>query len=216
MQNFWQENKINIIMLGISLAAMLVATYAFVATGGRNFALFVVQIFTIIFFLFWLRKLAIELAKRLAITQRLKKSRLAKLFLFLFNAITKIGGTAKSKVGGFFSRLVPTGNPLLKLYSDERSLISFDRNNLSGKLRKMRWRSLEDNRQRIRFCYIAYIKKQIKLGARISTADTPNELFGKLTATDSNPDKNLFELYNLARYNENSNITAQDVESVRK
>jgi len=216
MKNFWQENKITIIAFCITMGAMLVATYFFVVTGGLNFALFIVQIISAISFLYWLRKLATALVKRIAIGKRIKNSRLAKLLMRLVDAVVKMSGKATGKVGGFFSRLIPTGNPILKLYSDERSLISFRSDNLGSKLRKMRWRSLEDNRQRVRFCYIAYIRKQLKLGARISTADTPNELYNKLSTTDSNPDKNLFDLYNLARYNENSEITAQQVESVRK
>jgi len=196
-----------------SLMAFLGATYIFFAAGGTNLALFVLQVATMVNFLYWLQRLVKRMATK--IVARLKKTRFGRFFLFISEAIAKITGAVKNKVGGVLARLIPSGGPILRRYSDERVSIYAERSNLTVRLRKMRWRSLEDNRQRIRFCYIAYIKKQLKQGARISTADTPNEVFHKLAEADKEPNDTLFALYNQARYNENSNITTQEVESVR-
>ena len=205
--------KNTLVVCSISFMLMVLANYIFFATGGRNLGLFVLQIVTIINLVYQLAKLAKKLAKPIA--AKIRKSRLGRLVLLLFETIAKIGANATGKVKNAFAKFLPNPGPLLKRYSDERSIISTEKTNLNKKLRKMRWRSLTDNRQRVRFHYIAYIRKELKQGAPISPSDTPTELHEKLTKIDKKPNSDLFNLYNLARYNENSEISDRDVELVK-
>jgi len=145
-------------------------------------------------------------------------SPLTRLLLFLYNAYKRAYLTIKNKAAVFFTSILPTKwGPILKRYSDERTHIINERSRISNRLRKLKWRSLSTNRERVRYYYIAFLKKQIRAGATIYTSDTPNEIYNKLRKENSNLDNTLFSLYNLARYkDEKGSITEEDVELIKR
>jgi len=220
MRTFHENKKVFIIFI-ISFLVAAITNIIFFATGGTNFFLFILQILSLINLLVQLKHLAKVLVKYIKIkpSNKIRKAmlRVANLFGALFSMLAKITNTISERAKNIFDKLIPHGKgPLLRRYNDEMAYIKNEKSRLRNKLRKMKWRNLETNRDRIRFIYIAFLKKQIKAGAPISLADTPNELYLKLQEKNST-DHSLFSLYNTARYNnEDDSITTEDVEMLRR
>jgi len=218
----FRENKKVFIIFIISFLLAIVANIVFFTVGGTSFSLFILQILSLINFFIQLKNLAKVLAKYIKIkpSNKIKKAmlRVANLFSALFGAFAKITNTINERAKNIFGKLISRGNgPLLRRYNDEMTYIKNEKNRLGNRLRKMKWRNLETNRDRIRFIYIAFLKKQIKAGAPISLADTPNELYVKLQEKNNELEDALFSLYNVARYNnEDDSITTEDVEMLRR
>ena len=218
----WCENKHTIIVFFISFAVLIAAATAFFATGGTNLFLFIVKILAVLNFIYWLRAFIRILSKYgLTPAAKVKKSRawqaLGRIFDVLFDAIAKAGKAIKNKTGSIFGKLIPNRGSILRRYNDERTFVFGSRNPIGNKLRKLKWRNLDSNRERVRYIYISFLKKQIKSGADVSPADTPNELYVKLQEKISDLDGALFSLYNLARYKDDeTGITAEDVENIRR
>ncbi|MCL2286257.1 MAG: hypothetical protein FWC32_07815 [Firmicutes bacterium] len=218
----WRENKRPILLFFVSFAAVIAAVAAFFTTGGDNLFLFIMKILAIINFIYWLR-VFVKILTKYGFTPaaKVKKSKvwrvLSRIFDVLFDAIAKAGKAVKNKTGSIFGKLIPNRGSVLRRYNDERSFVFGGRNRIGSKLRKMRWRNLSSNRERVRYIYISFLKKQIKSGADVSLADTPNELYEKLQEKGSDIDSRLFSLYNLARYKDDeSSIIAEDVENIRR
>lgn len=218
----WRENKIIILVLVASFVAVVASSAAFFTTGGDNLLLFIILGVFIVNFVFWLRAFAKILQKYISISAKVKKSKawkaLGRAFGFIFDGLAKIANAIQEKSRSVFEKiLLNRRGPLLRGYSDERTFVFGGKNSVGSKLRKMKWRSLNNNRERIRYIYITFLKKQIKAGANVRLSDTPNELYTKLHEKNSGLDNTLFSLYNVARYNNNeSSITAEDVNRVRK
>ena len=218
----FRENKKVFIIFIISFLLAIVANIVFFTVGGTSFSLFILQILSLINFFIQLKNLAKVLAKYIKIkpSNKIRKAmlRVANLFSALFGAFAKITNTINERAKNIFGKLIPRGNgPLLRRYNDEMTYIKNEKNRLGNRLRKMKWRNLETNQDRIRFIYIAFLKKQIKAGAPISLADTPNELYVKLQEKNNELEDALFSLYNVARYNnEDDSITTEDVEMLRR
>jgi len=145
------------------------------------------------------------------------------IIFIIWHWITKVldlVGSGKSRKGDRRGKLRlrrgrRDGVLFLTEYEDERSAVQTERAKQDG-LRKMKWRSLTSNRERVRFVYIAFLKKQMRLaGSTVNPIDTPNELLVKLQERDKKLDDALTNLYNLARYKDDeASITDQDLENV--
>jgi hypothetical protein len=126
----------------------------------------------------------------------------------LKKALRKIGGT-------FLNFLEFVGKKLAKLtsrfslpslrkanrlthYHDEKIRIFGGKER--DRLRKLKWRQLKTNRERVRYFYIEFLRKKMKKGVAIPPSATPNELAARL---QENHD--LFTLYNEARYDNDTN-----------
>lgn len=63
-----------------------------------------------------------------------------------------------------------------------------------------KWKDLKDNRERVRFIYVVFLKKCIKRGFRLDKAMTPADIAEKVAET---PDQRyIFECYNGVRYSD--------------
>jgi len=105
------------------------------------------------------------------------------------------------------------GLQVLRKFRDESEIVFGDKKRLGSRLRKMHWRLLKTNRERVRFIYIAFLKKQIKAGVPLTMADTPNELVEKTKKPREHQE--LVSLYNFARYKDEAGSVSQgDVKRV--
>lgn len=217
----WRENKIVVISFFVSLAMAATASVVFFAAGGDNLFLFIVKVLAIVIFLVCLRAFVKVLKRYVTVSEKLKKSKawkaLGRVFGALFDAFAKMSNAIRSKTYGIFAKIFPHKGPLLRRYNDERAFVFGEKSRIGSRLRKMKWRNLGSNRERIRYIYIAFLKKQIKAGADVNPSDTPNELYVKLHEKNSGLENTLFSLYNVARYSEGEErITVEDVEKVRR
>jgi len=209
------ENRKAFVLLFISTSAMFGATYMFFSTGGTSLTLFIAKIISIAVFFFALRHF-IRILDKYGIKPlaKIKQPKVVRaLFRLLFTVFIAIGGAITKKIDSILEKLTTRGlSPRLRRYHDERMTIAANKTRLTSRLRKLKWRSLTTNRDRIRFLYIAFLKKQIKKGAPVQMSDTPNELCAKLQAhTDT-----LFELYNRARYTQGDAISDEEVTHARR
>ena len=217
----WRENKIVVISFFISLAAAVTASIIFFAVGGDKLFLFIVKVAAIVIFIICFRAFVKVLKKYMTVFEKLKKTKiwraLGSVFGSLFDAFAKMGNAIKNKTYGILAKIFPHRGLRLRRYNDERTFVFGEKSRIGSRLRKMKWRNLSSNRERIRYIYIAFLKKQIKAGADINPADTPNELYAKLHEKNSGLENTLLSLYNVARYGvDDGRISEEDVEQVRR
>ncbi|MBR5516288.1 MAG: hypothetical protein IKU52_08815 [Clostridia bacterium] len=101
-----------------------------------------------------------------------------------------------------------------RLYSDdEKRIIIKDEHKRNRKKKDMitqkKFSSLDDNRERVRFIYAAYIKAQRKKGDSASHDQTPLEI--KKHAAKTETEGRLFDLYTPVRYSENFSPTPDEI-----
>jgi hypothetical protein len=65
-----------------------------------------------------------------------------------------------------------------------------------------KWKDLKNNRERVRYLYVVFLKKCVKHGFRLDKAMTPADISEKVTATPAQ--QRIFECYNNARYSDES------------
>ena len=232
MNEFFKSNKYLLLWLAVSLAAAAGFTAAFFATGGRSHLFFIPQVGFTLLFLVLLRILLGRLVKGgLFVPFRRTRRLLGGIGSLLFRFASGITNAVKAKVSGIFARFIPQGRSakalVLRHFKDERSSAYIERRSSRPRFRKLKWKNLTTNQERIRFIYIAFLERQIKKGAAYSTTDTPNELYIKLRMKNSGLSDRLFGLYNRARYQvtrtaegygnddtADTGISAQDVQDV--
>jgi len=218
----WRENKRLILLFLFSFLLALATIIMFNGTGGRSLYWFTAMILSVINFIVFFRKLIKMLMKyEFAMLTKAKKSVQSLLERF-YDLCAKIGNALKEKYAGIIAKILPRRwGTILRRYSDKRTFVVSGKRDNGNRLRKMKWRNLISNRERVRYIYITFLRKQIKAGVEISPADTPNELYAKLKEgheKNSDLDDTLFSLYNIARYNDDrdSSITDEDVQAVRQ
>lgn len=203
--------------LMISFLAAVAANAAFFATGGRNLFLFVLSLLGAAWFLINLR---LYLKKRLPpILQKIVKSKyMQKSFAFLKQLFERaLSLLAKSKLAAKLTSAFSGKTKInrLSFFSDEKFILLPTKKNLADPFKKMKWKNLKTNRERIRYIYIAFMKKKIKQGFSMDPTYTPNEVYYRLRENDASLKDELFSLYNVARYKDDENsVTKNDVESV--
>jgi hypothetical protein len=135
------------------------------------------------FFVYWLWKkyIVVKLKKALR--------KIGGAFLNFFSFV----GAKLAKLKDRFSLPSLRKSSRLTHYHDEKIRIFGGKER--DRLRKLKWRQLRTNRERVRFFYIEFLRKKMKKGAVIPPSATPNELAARL---QENHD--LFALYNEARY----------------
>ena len=132
----------------------------------------------------------------------LRFNRLKKEFLNLFNKYTE----------KFMSYWENAGKGVrIKNYKDEKKLIFGLREEMQRDmvLRKMKWKDLVTNNEKIRYIYISLMNKLINKGYEIRTCDTPREIERRLSEHVSFGD--LIPVYNEARYDCKNIITDEEV-----
>ena len=114
-----------------------------------------------------------------------------------------------------FSRITPKRQKTKRIlfYKDEKQHIKYEKRFSQGFLRKMKWRQLQSNSERIRFIYISFLKKKIKEGTELNPSETPNEFYNRLLKKNPAQKGDIFVLYNKARYKA-AGIDEKDVDSV--
>lgn len=131
-----------------------------------------------------------------------------RVFGWLMAALQKAAGRINRSVYRFVNR----HGSRLHRYQDHVELLSVSGRNPSFRpFRRLKWRNMNTERDKIRYIYIEYIAKAIRTGFRFHPSQTPNEINAALSRLDTLPDTRLFELYNRARYAENDGITPEDV-----
>ncbi|MCL2373049.1 MAG: hypothetical protein FWC78_06570 [Defluviitaleaceae bacterium] len=198
-----RENKIATILLLASFVASVGLAGAFFATEGTSLRLFVLLAVALLWLylqLRWYIKILSRYAWEMPVAKRVK-STLFRLVGLAFGFIAELFSRLAARVSSLTGRLprLPgkrRGNRLAH-YQDEKIRITFERGR--NPFRKMKWKNMQTNRDRVRFIYASYLQQKIKKGASITPTETPNELSVKLT-TPEDAAAALFPLYNKARY----------------
>jgi len=209
-----RENKFEMILLVVSVLAATGVTAAFFITGGDNLRLFLVMIASLAWLYYQLRAL-IRILRRYGIknpvTSRINRA----LGLLVGKIIELLGKIFAPVVRKFQNFQLPSWRRANRLtsFQDEKVRIRSG-NERRVPFRKMKWRTLQNHRERVRFIYISFLQQKIKKGAAVLPSDTPNELHMKL-CVDDDPTTRLFSLYNMARYaGDDAVIEKEDVEEI--
>ena len=215
----WRNHK----ALFIATIAAFITTVGFSAvffyTGGRNVILFLLQILSGVVFVVLFRKL-MEIIKvyRKSALARVSKKALGYLtagLKFVFQILLKAAGFIGRKVSNVFDRLRPAyGKYRIRRYTDERSAV-FNIFNRQGAvtLQKLKWQG--DNRQKVRYTFIKFLKRRIREGVPITPSHTPNEIYRQLRLGEEG--YALFDIYNKARYkNDIARISDDDVKTAQQ
>ncbi|MCL2664279.1 MAG: hypothetical protein FWE82_01575 [Defluviitaleaceae bacterium] len=151
----------------------------------------------------------------------LKEARLIRMFLSSVKEITaSIKRFIKTKREQIVEKFDETlfrkrGIIRIKAYRDVRTVFKHGQLENFTRFKKMKWKNLQSNRERVRFIYISFLKQKMRQGLEISPADTPNELHGKLLQKNDAAGEKIFPLYNIARYKDDETaIPNSELESV--
>jgi len=210
MLKIFRENKLAIILFVLSLAAAVGTSVVFFAFGGDSLPLFGVQIVAIL----WLcvqARIFFRILSEYGVKNPVK-TRLAKIFRRLSDGLRAILEFLGNKLAAIAAKLPRFNMPQIrkrsriKFFQDEKTRIEKNR----VPFRKMKWKNLQNNRQRVRFIYISFLQRKIKKGTIILPSETPNELAERLHGGEE-----LFPLYNVARYaGDDASVEAEDVEKI--
>lgn len=133
---------------------------------------------------------------------------------FIGDIVEKIVSKLESIFGSRFGRGYG-GNRVIEDYKDQAFYIGN-----SGKTKRIRRKKFKDmdNREKVRFFYERLINAKIKKGFLFHSSDSPNEIEEKLKVEKRITDRanEIFSQYNQARYNENSIVTEEQVEKIKK
>ena len=99
------------------------------------------------------------------------------------------------------------GGKTAVIFDSERT----EKNKKHKKTRK--WRSLENDRERLGFLYGRMIENRLKNKKRVRPADTPCEL--KEREENSPPEEELFDIYIEVRYNESAELSEEKLKSIK-
>jgi len=210
MLKIFRENKLAVILFVLSLAAAVGASVIFFALGGDNLFLFIVQIAAILWLFIqarvFFRILSLYGVKN-PVTARISKilRRFADGLLAVFEFLGKKLAAIAAKLPRFSVPQIRRRSRI-RFFQDEKTRLEKNRT----PLRKMKWKNLQTNRQRVRFIYIAFLQRKIKKGTTVLPSETPNELAMRLQGGEE-----LFPLYNVARYaKDNISVEEEDLEKI--
>lgn len=134
-----------------------------------------------------------------------------RLFGWLKAAIKKAAKKINRSVYRFTNR---HGSRLHRYQDHVEFLGASDKNHRFQPFRRLKWRDMNTESERVRYIYIEYIKKAIKTGFRFRSSQTPNEIGALFSRLDNLSNSQLFDLYNRARYAEKDGITPEDVQNL--
>jgi len=225
MLKFLKKNIKIIILFFVSLAATVIVDVAFFLTGGRNLLLFIpglaLKVWLIINARAFIRALPpkilsnplIKLSKRVLTAVFGPAWRVLKKLAAYIKAQQKILAAKLPKINLNFGR----GRNRLAYYHDERSFAYVKKENPVNALKRMKWKALHTNRERVRYIYIAFLRRKAKDGLAIWQSDTANEVRLRLAEKEGRDGTGpLIPLYNFARYSDEIDdaITTPEVEAV--
>ncbi len=118
---------------------------------------------------------------------------------------------------GFRSNKEKFGLKYIKDYSDETVKIGRNAKVKKRKVRFSKWSELDDA-GKVRYIYKKRVYKKIKSGYDLDLSLTPLEVYGDMIKkkTENAENKEIYEMYNLARYNENAKIPAEFIQKNAK
>jgi len=208
-----REHKLITILLAVALVATISTGAVFFRTGGDNLPLFFLFI-TAVIWLYVQFRIFMKILNRYAWANPVTK-RISRIISGLFGLLFTFLGAIFAPVARRLQRIqLPRWRETnrLTLFQDEKIRLLADKRR--NPFRVMKWKSLLNHRERIRFIYISYLQRKIKKGAIVLPSDTPNELNIKLSAGDDLSAR-LFSLYNVARYaGDDAIVEKEEVETV--
>ena len=124
---------------------------------------------------------------------------------YLVNITDGIG----RKIGSFASKILPKNVLKLTIFKDEKiSLLRSSSKRRSSPYKRMKWKDLTSDTDRVRFVYYFFMRKKIKKGFQYIPSQTPKEICYKMWQKDGAfAEVELFDMYNTYRYNEAANAT---------
>jgi len=199
-----RRHKIAVVLLVVSAAVAVGVSAWFFSDGGYNLRLFLLMAASWLWFFFQFSVFAKLLAKygwKNPIIVQIRRSLLSligKMFEFLEEKFGILVARVKLPQWNKNSRLTHFQDERIRIFSEKK------RNNF----RKMKWKTLQNHRERVRFIYVSFLERKIKKGAVVLVSETPSELAVKFNDGDELTAK-LFSLYNTARYAGDETIVAE-------
>lgn len=132
----------------------------------------------------------------------------------LFRSLLEIIRTGFRKANLAVTRFANRHGVRIRNYQDKIEMISVFKKTKRHLFPVIRWRDMNTDDQKVRYIYIKYIQKAIRMGFRFKTAETPNEIGVLLSRLEKLSNEQLFTLYNRARYAKQSGITKEDVQDL--
>ncbi len=93
---------------------------------------------------------------------------------------------------------------------DEKTFLFHRRKDRTAKAKKLNWKELKDNRERLRFLFVRFVKRQNKKGYRYATAQTPLEN-GASWRLSEEEGGGFFAAYTDARFADESTAVSDEV-----
>lgn len=134
-----------------------------------------------------------------------------RLLEWLKTAIQK----AAKKINRSVYRFTNRHGSRLHRYQDRVEFLSAsDKGHRFRHFRRLKWRDMNTESEKVRYIYIEYIRKAIRTGFRFRSSQTPNEISVLFSCLEHLSNTQLFDLYNRARYAEKDGITPEDVNNL--
>lgn len=134
-----------------------------------------------------------------------------RMFLWLKNKVIKNIEKANRAINRFTLR----HGSRLHLYQDHvEFLANSDNPHKLRSFHRLKWKDMHTDSEKVRYIYIMYIRRAIRMGFRFRQTQTPKEINSLLSHIDDLSNEQLFSLYNLARYAKENDITPCDVQNL--
>jgi len=201
--NFWRET-----LCTLSFSVFFYFTVITVKnppkTSFGRFIIIVLALAAFTAFAWLLRELwRIKWKKRFA---RGAQGVIEKLTAFFMRLTEKI--LQKYNIGGKRGKNVLSGNTKVTFDSD------IFENKIPTRHKRVKWKNLQSDRERLGFLYRQMINAKIKTGIRVYASDTPSELLDRTQNNEA--EKELFELYIDMRYDDRAIISADRVTEIKE
>ena len=209
----WRENKLLMLWPLASAAALFAVLYwlQFGGVRGESVPLFAVEMALLGNLILSWQQFGKMLARHGVFEPMSKRFKRVGAFIeMVLKHIAQLAVDGKNKVVNFVANALGGKHQRLGGYKDERISVYHAYKRLDSGLRKLKWRQLTTNRDRIRFIYIAFLRRKIKAGANVSPAFTPYEQHAMLHQQDKALKDELFTTYNTARYQAPDDEAASD------
>lgn len=203
VRNFWRE-----ILCTLSFSVFLYFTVTTINNPPKtSFGRFIIVVFAFAAFAActWLLRELWRIKWKKHFT-RVAQNIIEKISAFFIRFTEKI--LQKYNIGGKRRKNILSGNTKVTFDSD------IFESKISTRAKRIKWKNMQSDRERLGFLYRQMINKKIQTGIRIYACDTPSELLAR-TQNDE-IEKEIFGLYISTRYDERTPLSTDQIADLKE
>ena len=126
-----------------------------------------------------------------------------RMFSGITHGIKRVTNKVGRRLGLIADKILPKSILRLTHYKDEKtSLFRSQKSQRKSPYRRMKWKDLPNDTERVRFAYYFFMRKKIKKGFPYKPEQTPTEICQDIWQKEGSFNEvELFDMYNTYRYN---------------